>query len=154
MKQVFFVLSISLFAFCHSNNVISNHSDTTVAPAVPDSLSDTNQTPKPVTLVDSSSFEINNQFPWLGDTIRSYIQLSTNEMTKIFVKDSSIVFMYDGYEKTDNGGYVSVRLGADTYNGEGTVFTTAEVISVNILSREITVYDIAADSSHLWVRPQ
>lgn len=154
MKQVFFVLSISLFAFCHSNNVISNKSDTTVAPAVPDALSDTNRAQNPVSLIDSSFFEINSQFPWLGDTIRGYIQLSSNEMTKLFVKDSSIVFMYDGYGKTDTGGYVSVRLGADSYNGEGTVFTTAEVISVDVLSRTITVYDITTDSSRLWVRPQ
>jgi len=154
MKQVFLVLSVSLFAFCHSNNVTNNKSDTAATPATPDSLSDSNQVQKPVTIVDSSFFEINSQFPWLGDTIRSYIQLSTNEMTKLFVKDSSIVFMYDGYEKTDTGGYVSVRLGADSYNGEGTIFSTAEVISVDVLSREITVYDIATDSSYLWVRPQ
>lgn len=75
-------------------------------------------------------------------------------MVKLFVKDSSIVFMYDGYEKTDTSGYVSVRLGADIDNGEGTVFTTAEVISVDILSREIYKYDIAADSGYLWIRPQ
>lgn len=89
----------------------------------------------------------------MGDTIRSYIQLSTNEMVKSFVKDSSIVFMYDGYEKADTGGYVSVRLGANVNNGEGVIFSTAEVISVDILSREIYEYDIATDSSHLWVRP-
>lgn len=154
MKQVFFVLSISLFAFCHSNNVVSSRSDTAVTQAVPASVSDTNQAQKPVSLIDSSFFEINSQFPWLGDTIRSYIQLSTNDMTKLFVKDSSIVFMYDGYEKTATGGYVSVRLGADRYNGEGTVFTTAEVISVDVLSREISIYDIAADSSYIWARPQ
>ncbi|RFS24715.1 hypothetical protein DVR12_05820 [Chitinophaga silvatica] len=153
MKQVFFVLSLSLFAFCHSTNVTSK-SDTIVSPAVPGSISDTSWAQHPAILIDSSYFEINNQFPWLADTIRSYIQLSTNEMTKLYIKDSSIVFMYDGYEKTNTGGYVSVRLGADSYNGEGTVFSTAEVISVDILSREITLYDIATDSSYLWVRPQ
>ncbi len=62
--------------------------------------------------------------------------------------------MYDGFEKTDTSGYVSVRLGADVDNGEGVVFSTAECIYIDILSREIYEYDIAADSSHLWVRPQ
>ena len=150
MKQVFFLFSVSLFAFCHSSNVSSYKSDTIITSIVPP---DTTVAYKPVNVIDSSFFEINNQFPWLGDTIRSYIQLSTNEMVKSFIKDSSIVFMYDGFEKSDTGGYVSVRLGADVYNGEGIVFTTAGVISVDIRSREIYEYDIAADSGYLWVRP-
>ncbi|WP_343674043.1 hypothetical protein [Chitinophaga sp.] len=154
MKQVFFLFSISLFAFCHSNNVTSHKPDTVAAPIASDTTADTGWVHQPGIHVDSTYFEINKQFPWLGDTIRSYIKLSTNEMTKLFIKDSSIVFMYDGYEVTDTGGYVSIRLGADTFNGEGTVFTTSEVLSVDIPGREIYVYDFAADSSYLWVRPQ
>ncbi|KAA2239104.1 hypothetical protein F0L74_23115 [Chitinophaga agrisoli] len=154
MKHVFVLFIPFLFTFCHSNNVTSSKSDAIVSPTETPPIEDTTWVQKAPIPPDSTYFVINKEFPWLGDTIRSYIQLSTNETVKLFVKDSSIVFMYDGYEKTDTSGYVSVRLGADSFNGEGTVFTTAELISVDILSREITVYDIATDSSHLWVRPE
>lgn len=142
MKQLFFLFSISLFASCHGNNASSDKSDTIVALTVPSPPADSTVAQKLVNETDSTYFEINNQFPWMGDTIRSYIQLSTNEMVKSFVKDSSIVFMYDGFEKTDTGGYVSVRLGADVDNGEGIIFSTAQIIecplilSFNILNAE------------------
>jgi hypothetical protein len=154
MKQVFVVFTLFLFTSCNSNNVSSHESGTIPGPTAPDTLADTTVAQKPINDTDSTFFKINNQFPWMGDTIRSYIQLSTNEMVKSFIKDSSIVFMYDGLENTDTGGYVRVRLGADVYNGEGVIFSTAEWIYIDTLSREIFEYDIAADSSHLWIRPQ
>ncbi|WP_148230689.1 hypothetical protein [Chitinophaga pinensis] len=149
MKQFFLVLVLSLFTFCHSNNVTSNQSDTTVTPIIQDTMA----AQTPINIIDSTFFKINDQFPWMGDTIRSYIQLSTNEMVKSFVKDSSIVFMYDGIENTDTGSYVRVQIGADVNNGEGVIFSTAQWVSVDTLSREIYEYDIAADSSRLWIRP-
>ncbi|HEY9261847.1 hypothetical protein [Chitinophaga sp.] len=154
MKQVFGVFLLFLFTCCHSNNVTSYQSDTIALQTAPHPPVDTTIARKMAFETDSSFFEINNEFPWMGDTIRSYIQLSTNEMVKSFVKDSSIVFMYDGVEKKDSGGYVGVRLGADVDNGEGIVFTTAGCIYIDILSREIYEVDIAADTSYLWVRPQ
>lgn len=154
MKQVFVVSALFLFAACHDNSVNSNQSDTSVTQVVQDTLADSNVTQDPINITDSSFFKINDQFPWMGDTIRSYIQLSTNEMVRSYLKDSSIVFMYDGFENTDIGSYVRVQLGADVNNGEGMIFSTAQWIYVDTLSREIYEHDIAADSTHLWVRPQ
>jgi len=154
MKQIFVVSGLLLFTACHGDSADSNQSDTTVAQVVQDTLENTNTTQEPINITDSSFFKINDQFPWMGDTIRSYIQLSTNEMVKSYLKDSSIVFMYDGFENTDIGSRVRVQLGADVNNGEGMIFSTAQWIYVDTLSHEIYEYDIAADSSHLWVRPQ
>lgn len=154
MKQIFVVSVLYLFTACHSNSVNSDQSDTTLAQVMQDTLENSNTTQEPINITDSSFFEINDQFPWMGDTIRSYIQLSTNEMVKFYLKDSSIVFMYDGLKNTDIGSYVKVQLGADINNGEGMIFSTAQWIYVDTLSREIYEYDVAADSSHLWVRPQ
>jgi hypothetical protein len=154
MKDAFVVSVLLLFTACHSNSVSNNQSDTSVTQVVQDTLENSNATQEPINITDSSFFKINDQFPWMGDTIRSYIQLSTNEMVKSYLKDSSIVFIYDGFENTDIGSYVRVQLGADVNNGEGMIFSTAQWIYVDTLSREIYEYDIAADSSHLWVRPQ
>ncbi|SFP01120.1 hypothetical protein SAMN05428949_7165 [Chitinophaga sp. YR627] len=154
MKQAFVACVFLLFTACHSNSVNNDQSDTAAAQVEQDTLTYDNVTREPINITDSSFFKINDQFPWMGDTIRSYIQLSTNEMVKSYLRDSSIVFMYDGFEHTDIGNCVRVQLGADVNNGEGMIFSTAQWIYVDTLSRAIYEYDIAADSSHLWVRPQ
>lgn len=156
MKQVFSLLCLSLFSFCHSANVNVPVSETISTQAVTDVAADINPSNAWQNMADetdSTYFTINDQFPWMGDTIRSYIQLSTDEMVKFFVKDSSVMFMYDGIENGDTSSNVSVRIGADVNNGEGVIFSTAKLIYIDTRSRQIYEYDFETDSSYLWVRP-
>lgn len=153
MKRNLIVFSLVLFASCHTSNGTGAKSDTTFVPSVPDSIAAAPVGQQPVNYSDHTDEEVNARFPWMRDTILSYISLSINELVKDYVKDSSIVFIYDRFENTDTAGYVMVQLGADINNGDGVIFSTAQWLNIDTLTRQIYEYDIAADTIRHWVRP-
>ncbi|GAA3928331.1 hypothetical protein GCM10022209_22490 [Chitinophaga oryziterrae] len=120
---------------------------------MPDSIAAAPVVQSPVNYTDHTNEEVNIRFPWMRDTILSYISVSINELVKDYVKDSSIVFIYDRFENTDTAGYVIVQLGADINNGDGVIFSTAQWLNIDTLTRQIYEYDVAADIIRLWARP-
>lgn len=90
---------------------------------------------------------------WLEEVIKKYLNGTDNQLIKSIGADNES-WIIDNINITDRGKYISIRIGHDVKETDGSEprFITDQWIGVDSQTRTIYEYDVVNDTSTVWVK--